>query len=489
LNESLTTEEENSLLAERVARDDFRDFCVVTDVNYDPQWFHDQIAELLQSVYERVKNGESPRIMITMPPRHGKSELATKKFPAWVLGKSPEFPIIVSTYSQDLSTKFGQGTRDIINSSSYQNIFDTRLRQDTKAKASWMTQKDGGYEAVGVGGAITGKGFKIGIIDDPFKNDEEAESEVIRDNIWNWYSTTFYTRQEGNAAIILINTRWHDADLSGRLLAQEKESQANGDTDYDKWELINFTAVAEKQEANREEGSPLWPDKFSLEQLNRTKKALGPYKWSALYQQNPVDEESQEFKTAWFKKRSLEEVSKLKTRKFLTIDPASAMRDKSDNIGAVLNFIDRENKWNLIAWKLRLNAPDLIDFMFKVYQDYGFEKVGIEQGVYEQVIKPYLEVEMRQRNVFFTVVVLKHEQQAKVLRIRGLIPYYSSGTIYHIEGMCSDLEEELVRFPKGAHDDVADAEAYQIQIAEETTSTVSQQQSAPQEGYYEELGI
>ena len=159
MNESLTTEEENSLLAERVARDDFRDFCVVTDVNYDPQWFHDQIAELLQSVYERVKNGESPRIMITMPPRHGKSELATKKFPAWVLGKSPEFPIIVSTYSQDLSTKFGQGTRDIINSSSYQNIFDTRLRQDTKAKASWMTQKDGGYEAVGVGGAITGKGF------------------------------------------------------------------------------------------------------------------------------------------------------------------------------------------------------------------------------------------------------------------------------------------------------------------------------------------
>ena len=312
---------------------------------------------------------------------------------------------------------------------------------------------------------------------------------MIRDNIWNWYSTTFYTRQEGNAAIILINTRWHDADLSGRLLAQEKESQANGDTDYDKWELINFTAVAEKQEANREEGAPLWPDKFSLEQLNRTKKALGPYKWSALYQQNPVDEESQEFKTAWFKKRSLEEVSKLKTRKFLTIDPASAMRDKSDNIGAVLNFIDRENKWNLIAWKLRLNAPDLIDFMFKVYSDYGFEKVGIEQGVYEQVIKPYLEVEMRQRNVFFRVVVLKHEQQAKVLRIRGLIPYYSSGTIYHIEGMCSDLEEELVRFPKGAHDDVADAEAYQIQIAEETTSTVSQQQSAPQEGYYEELGI
>jgi len=477
------------LLAKKVASDSFRDFCVVTDIRYDPQWFHDDIAELLQNVYERVLNGESPRVMITMPPRHGKSEIATKKFPAWVLGKSPEFPIIVSTYSQDLSTKFGQGTRDIINSSAYQNIFNTRLRQDTKAKASWMTKENGGYEAVGVGGAITGKGFKIGIIDDPFKNDEEAESEVMRDNIWNWYTTTFYTRQEGNAAIIVINTRWHDADLSGRLLTQEKEAKDQDETDYDKWELINFTAVSEHDEKYRKVGEPLWPSKFSLEQLNKTKKTLGPYKWSALYQQNPVDEESQEFKKGWFKYRELSEVARLHTRNFLTIDPASAMRGDSDNIGVVLNMVDKENKWNFISWKLRMNAPELIDFMFTTYHEYGFEKVGIEEGVYNDVIKPYLDKEMRKRSTFFTVVPLKHRKIAKVLRIRGLIPYYSSGSVFHITGLCGDLEEEQIRFPKGAHDDVVDAGAYQVQLAEEPASANIQQQSQPVNAYYEELGI
>lgn len=475
-------------MAEKVARDSLRDFCVVTDVRYDPQWFHDAIATILQGVYERVKRGESPRIMITMPPRHGKSEIATKKFPAWVLGKSPEFPIITSTYSQDLSTKFGQGTRDIINNSNYQKIFTTKLRQDTKAKASWMTEAGGGYEAVGVGGAITGKGFKIGIIDDPFKNDEEAESEVVRENIWNWYITTFYTRQEGNAAIILINTRWHDDDLSGRLLTEQKRCEDEGLEDYDKWELVNFPAFAERDDENRKEGDPLWADKFPTEQLNRTKKTLGPYKWSALYQQNPVDEESQEFKSLWFKYRTIDEIARMNTRKFLTIDPASAMRGKSDNIGVVLNFVDRENKWNFMSWKLRMNGPELIDFMFKIHNEYGFEKVGIEEGVYQQVIKPYLDIEMRKRNTFFVVVELKHQQQAKVLRIRGLMPYYSSGTIFHLTGMCNDLEEEQVRFPKGAHDDVVDAAAYQIQLAE--TPIISEvKQSEPLKPYYNELGI
>lgn len=452
-------------MAKKASQELFRDFCVSVDPNYDPQWFHKIMARKLQDVYEAVLRGESPRLMIFMPPRHGKSEQATKKFPAWVLGKQPSFPIIVSTYSQDLSTKFGQGTRDLMNSNNYQAIFQTRLREDSKAKASWMTSKNGGYEAVGVGGAITGKGFKIGIIDDPIKNDEEAESLVVRDNIHAWYSTTFYTRQEGNAAIIVIQTRWHDDDLAGRLIKAEMEAEKDGETDYDKWEIINFTAIAEKDERFRKEGDPLWPAKFNGTQLNKFKKTLGPYKWSALYQQNPVDAEAQEIKATWFKPRTLEELSRLTTRNFLTIDPASAMRGDSDNIGAILNFVDRENKWNFMAFKLRMNAPELINFMFKIKSEYGYEKVGIEEGVYQQVIKPFLDKEMRIRNIFLDVVELKHAQQQKALRIRGLIPYYSSGTIFHVEGFSSDLEEELLIFPKGAHDDVADAAAYQTQIA------------------------
>lgn len=471
-----------------MAHDSFRDYCVVTDKNYDPQWFHDILADKLQDVYERVLKGESPRVMITVPPRHGKSEQATKKYPSWVLGKSPEFPIIVSTYSQDLSTKFGQGTRDIMNSKNYQAIFKTRLRQDSKAKASWMTSDGGGYEAVGVGGAITGKGFKIGIIDDPVKNDEEAESEIIRDNVWNWYTTTFYTRQEGNAAIIVIQTRWHDDDLAGRLIKQQKDAQEAGEKDYDKWEIINFTAIAEHDDEYRKRGEPLWPQKFSIEHLNKTKAVLGPYKFSALYQQNPVDEESQEFKSFWFKDRSMHEIERLTTRRWLTIDPASAMRGDSDNIGVTLNLVDREGKWNFMCWKLRMNAPELIDFLFKMHTDYQFEKVGIEEGSYQQVIKPFLDKEMRARNHYFEVIELKHSQQSKELRIRGLIPYYSSGTIYHIEGKCSDLVEEAVRFPKGAHDDVLDSAAYQVQIAK-APQLVQPKATEPLLSYYPEIGL
>lgn len=472
----------------KTAKDSFRDYCVVTDKTYDPQWFHDVLADKLQSVYERVLKGESPRVMITMPPRHGKSESSTKKFPSWVLGKSPEFPIIVSTYSQDLSTKFGQGTRDIMNSQNYQAVFDTRLREDTKAKASWMTSEGGGYEAVGVGGSITGKGFKIGIIDDPFKNDEEAESETMRENIWNWYITTFYTRQEGNAAIIIINTRWHDDDLSGRVIKQEKDARENGEADFDTWEIINFTAIAEHTDEHRKQGDALWPTKFNITHLNKTKGVLGPYKFSALYQQNPVDESSQEFKSFWFKDRTRHELERLETRRWLTIDPASAMRGDSDNIGVTLNLVDREGKWNFMCWKLRMNAPELIDFMFKMHTDYGFEKVGIEEGAYQQVIKPFLDIEMRKRQHFFEVVELKHASQAKELRIRGLIPYYSSGTIYHVEGMCSDLVDEAIRFPKGAYDDVLDSAAYQLQLAKPPQVIIKQATPAVM-GYYPDLGI
>lgn len=486
-NESSESELRNSVVR-KAARDNFLDFCVATDKRYDPQFFHREMAKKLQEVYERVLKGESPRVMIFMPPRHGKSETSTKKFPAWVLGKSPEFPIIVSTYSQDLSTKFGQGTRDLMGSVNYQAIFDTRLRSDTQAKASWMTNQGGGYEAVGVGGSITGKGFKLGIVDDPFKNDEEAESEVIRDKVHDWYKTTFYTRQEGNAAIVIILTRWHDDDLAGRLIMEQSESETNGDSHFDKWEIINFPAIATHEEKFRKEGEALWPAKFDLEKLERTKKTLGPYKWSALYQQNPVDAESQEFKREWVKHRPLEEIKRLSTRNWLTIDPASAMRGDSDNIGATLNMVDRENKWNLMTWKLRMNAMELINFLFFVYEEYGFEKVGIEVGAYKDVIKPFLDAEMRKRNIFFDVIELQHNQIAKVLRIRGLVPYYSSGSVYHIEGMAKDLEEEMWRFPKGVHDDVLDSAAYQTQIAV-PVNFVKVEASAPMLPYYPELGM
>lgn len=473
---NLSEREQNHLIAQKLGRERLIDFAVVTDNRYQVNWHHGVVANELQEAYEAVKRGERVRIILELPPRHGKSELSTIKFPAYVLGKSPEYPIIVVSYAQDLASDFGLMTKDLMNSRNYQALFQTRLREDSQAKAKWLTEAGGGYTAVGVGGPITGKGFKLGIVDDPFKNREEADSQVVRDSKWKWYRSTFLTREEGNGAIIVIMTRWHDDDIVGRILNSEGAKE---------WKVIKLPAIAEKNEEYRKKGDPLWPEKFSLDILQNRRNALGPYEWSALYQQDPVDEGAREFKKEWIKYRSLEEVLKLDTRRFITIDPASALRDKSDFIGVVVNYIDQENKWNIASYKLKVNSMELIRFMFKLNSEIKPERFGIEQGAYKDAIKPFLDDEMRKRNEFFEVVELKHQAQSKVIRIRGLIPRYSSGSVYHIEGMCADLEEEQARFPKGVNDDVLDAEAYQNQIIEEYQKKKAYQQKSyqPQSEY------
>lgn len=450
----------------------------MVDPTYDPQWFHREIATKLESVYERVKKGESPRVMIFMPPRHGKSDESTQKFPAWVLGKSPELPIIVASYASDLATKFGQATRDLVNGNNYQALFKTRLRDDTQAKSHWMTDDSsnkGGYEAVGIGGPITGKGFKIGIIDDPIKNFEEADSELVRENVHQWYKSTFYTRQEGNAAIIVILTRWHDDDLAGRLIKEEEKAREEGETDYDKWEIINYEAIAEYDEKYRKQGEPLWPSKFNLQRLATIRKTLGPYLWSALYQQNPVTNLTQEFRDDWMKSRTWSEVQSFVLRKYASIDTAlgkkrtvrmSQVETKAspDYTGVVRNYVDTGNNWNIKARRYEINSKGLLDLIFELHKE-GFESIGIEETSYTEAIEPFLKDEMIKRGQYPNVVPLKHGGTMKESRIRGLIPKYAVGEIYHIVGECEDLEGEERRFPKGAHDDCLDALAYQFQIA------------------------
>lgn len=446
------------------ARKNFIDFSIATDSNYEDSWFHETLAVVLQSTKESLENGKDVRIILTVPPRHGKSETATKKFPAWILGSHPEWPVIVASYSSELAVDFGQGTRDIMQSPEYQKIFNTKLRADTKAKGKWMTDKGGGYTATGVGGAITGKGFKIGIIDDPFKNREEADSETIRESRWNWWKSTFYTRMEGVAAIIVIATRWHTDDIIGRLLEKQKEDEAEGLEYYDRWNVIEFPAIAIKDEAYRKQGEALWPQKFPIEKLRTIENALGPYEFSALYQCSPITSENQEFKEYWIKNRSWTEVEALDTRKFATIDPGGK-EEENDYTGIVRNYVDKQNKWNLKAMRVHFDSKELINYIFTLH-DEGFEKIGIEETVYLKALKPFLDEECIKRNKFPNIVPLKHHKVQKEVRIRGLIPRYSSGAIYHIEGECADLEKEMFVFPKGAHDDTIDSLAMQNEIAE-----------------------
>lgn len=442
-----------------LAQNDLVDFSIYTNGRYNPSWHHDVIAQELQSIEsgEFVKRGYKI-LILCIPPRHGKSEESTINFPAWYLGRNPEKEVITSSYSAELAQDFGYKTRNLVNSPEYQEVFDTRLRDDSQSKAKWLTEEGGAYTAVGVGGAITGRGANVLIIDDPIKNREEAESKVIRDKHWSWFTSTAYTRLEPNGVVILILTRWHTDDLAGRILANQDLAAVT--------KVVKFPAIAIKDEQYRKKGEPLWPEKYDLDALENIRKTIGPYDWSALYQQEPIASEFQEFKSEWFQEREWEEVRRVNTRRFLTIDTAISKQASSDFTGICENYVDSENFWNLKAYRMKISPTELIDMLFMLHEREKFEKIGIEKTVYYDALKPFLDIEMRKRNRFLPIVELQHNQAAKETRIRGLIPRYESRSVFHIKGECRDLEEELVTFPRATHDDVSDAVAYQSQIAQ-----------------------
>lgn len=442
------------------------DFSILTNPKYKPNFHHELIAKEL----EKAENNTAAwKILILMcPPRSGKSEEATINFPAWFLGRNPDKEVITASYSAELALDFGGKTREIIGSEEYHYIFgEVSLKSDEQSKAKWKTNKGGSYTSVGIGGPVTGRGADILIIDDPIKNSEEAESQLIRDKHWQWFITTAYTRLQPNGRVVLILTRWHLDDLAGRIMANKEFAS--------RLKVISFPAIAEEDDQYRKKGEALWPQRYDLAELESIKRGIGTYAFGSLYQQSPIISENQEFKKEWIKHRSRQEIEKLDTRKYLTIDTAISKRDEADSTGITRNYVDRENKWNISTLTLKISPKELIDLMFTLYREDHYEKIGIEKGIYSMAIKPFLDDEMRKRNVFLPMVELLHQQTHKETRIRGLIPRYESGSIFHLQGECEELEDEMLMFPKGVHDDTLDSLAYQLQIAETPVGILEEQ--------------
>ena len=450
-----TTPELKELAQRELARRRLLPYVKYMFPTYDANWHHELMCEKL----EQVEAGTIKRLMIFMPPRHGKSELASVQFPGWFLGRNPNKEIINCSYTADLATDFGRRVRNAISSDDYKNIFSTSLSADSQAANKWHTTQEGSYISTGVGGPLTGRGADALLIDDPFKNRQEADSPIIRDQVWSWYISTAYTRLSPGGAVILIMTRWHDDDLAGRLL---HEGQKGGD----KWEVISLPAIATQDEEHRKQGEALWPTRFSLERLTATKAVLGSYEWASLFQQSPLDEDSIEFKKEWMKERTAEEVDKLNTRRFLTVDTAGPMTSTSDYTGWVDNRVDMEGNWNLIAKKYKITSADLVEMIFLAHDKYHYEKIGIEKTIYLDSLKPFLDMEMMKRKKILPIFELKHGGRSKELRIRGLLPRYQAGRVFHVKGECDDLTPQLLRFPKSSEDDVMDAAAYQDQVAD-----------------------
>lgn len=444
-----------------MSRERLLSFQVATSDKYDPNWHHELIGRELEKV-EAFGDRDYKILLVFVPPRHGKSQQATIDFPAWYLGRNPQKEIITASYSAELAQDFGSKTREKVNSEEYKLIFpEVSLKEDQNAKGHWQTTEGGGYTAVGVGGAITGRGADVLLIDDPIKNREEADSEVYREKVWSWFTSTAFTRLHPKGVAIVILTRWHLDDLAGRILTNFPKNRIK---------IISFPAIATQKEVKREVGEALWPKRYDLKALEEIKEAIGPYDWQSLYMGSPLLAENQEFKPQWIRKTTEAVASTLNCRRFLTIDTAMSKASGADSTGFCDNRVSSQNVWYLKAWKMKLSPSELVDAIFALYKrsqnDQPYEAIGIEKTTFTEGLKPYLDAEQRKRNMFLPIVELSHNQQRKEIRIRGLIPRYASGSVYHVEGECVELEEEMFTFPVGLHDDVLDATAYQLQIAD-----------------------
>lgn len=256
-------------------------------------WFNQVLCEKLDKFLADVIAGLQPRLMLIAPPRHGKTEAASRRFPAFVFGKHPRTNIIATSYASDLASRNNRDVQRVIDEPKYAKIFpQTTLNTKNIATLSGTPLRNssifeivhylGSYRAAGVGQGITGMGFDIGIIDDPVKDAAQANSEVERNAIWEWYEQTFYTRAQPLSGILLIMTRWHEDDLAGRLL---NRAQFEGG---DKWDVVRFPAIAEEDEQYRKAGEALHPERYPLERLNQIKGVIGEYAFAALFQGRPV---------------------------------------------------------------------------------------------------------------------------------------------------------------------------------------------------------
>lgn len=273
-------------------RDSFARFWRHTKPDMAWNWFNERIAEELQQFYKEVVAGLQPRLMLFAPPRHGKSEGASRRFPAWLFGKRPGSHVMATSYSSQLASRMNRDVQRVMDTDEYREIFPlTKLNSQNVATLAGQPLRNsdifeivdylGSYRSAGVGGGIAGMGFEFGLIDDPVANAQDAQSDALMETLWEWYQQVFYTRQAPSAGILLIMTRWVTDDLAGRLL--EEMQQGTGE----QWKVVSFPAVAEEDETFRKRGEPLCPARYNLERLQATEKTIGSYAWSALYQQRP----------------------------------------------------------------------------------------------------------------------------------------------------------------------------------------------------------
>lgn len=424
------------LLSRRKARAGLLAFAEYTNPAYIPAPHHALIAAKL----EAVERGEIKRLMITMPPRHGKSELASRRFPAWYIGRNPGKQIIAASYNSDLASDFGREVRNIVSSPEYSKLFGTALAADSQAANRWHTDAGGMYVAAGVGTAITGRGADILLIDDPFKDREEADSEIRRGRVWDWYTSTAYTRLMPGGAVVIINTRWHDDDLSGRLLA---DMQDGGD----QWEVLSLPAI-------RPDGSALWPEWYPLERLEQIRSVLPARDWNSLYQQNPIPDDGDYFKSDW-----LNDYDQLPDglSVYGASDYAVTDGDGDYTEHGVFGIDTAGNVYVLDWWRGQTSSDVWIERKCDLILSHSPVCWFGEAGPIRRAVEPFMMRRMQERNAICRIEWLASiaDKEVRARSIQGLA---SMGRLYFPKNAPwkGDVQAQMLRFPAGKHDDAVD---------------------------------
>jgi len=411
---------------------------------------------LLNAKLLEVMWGDLKRLMVFMPPRHGKSECISHYFPVVFLGCNPDSKVILSSYEAGFAATWGRKARNTLEE--YGNeLWHVEVDQTSHAADRWdIKDRRGGMVSLGVGGPITGRGADLLIVDDPVKNSEEARSQVYRQKAWDWWCGTAQTRIEPQGRAVIIQTRWHEDDLSGRLLRDQPG----------KWEVLNLPAFAEKDDAlGREEGEALWPDQWNKDTLLERKREVGSYWWSAQFQQRPAPEEGAIFKREHFRyytnsggtyKLSTEGAESMVDCKrcwtFCTVDLAASLKTSADYTVISTWAVTPNNQLLLVeASRVRLEGPDQVPLLWRKYNQWKpefivIEKAGYQLALIQQAVRSGLPVR--------SGIVDKD----KVSRALPAAARMEAGQVYFPSGApwLTDFEEELLGFPNATHDDQVD---------------------------------
>ena len=416
-----------------------------------PAFIEGRHHKLMAEAFERVVRGDLKRLIINMPPRHTKSEFASYLLPAWFLGQYPEKKIIQTAHTAELSVGFGRKVRNLVASEDYKEIFPAlALRADSKAAGRWSTSKGGEYFAIGVGGAVTGKGADLLIIDDPHSEQEgQSADPAVFDKVYDWYTSGPRQRLQPGGAIIIVMTRWHKRDLTGKIIKTSVQREG-----MDEWELIEFPAIMPS-------GNALWPEFWSLKELEALRSELPAPKWNAQYQQDPSSEEGALVKREWWQKWEDKEPPQCE---FIiqSWDTAFLKTQRADYSACTTwgvfykpddNGITQPNIILLDAYKERLEFPELKKRAMEMYKEFEPDACIVEA----KAAGTPLIFELRAMGIPVGEYTPSRGND-KISRVNAVSDLFASGIVWCPETrFAEEVIEEFAAFPAGEHDDLVDS--------------------------------